>query len=320
MLGCNTVRAEPATARPVVIVAARTPFAAFVAEASQRFGIPASWIRAVMRAESFGDVRAISPKGAIGLMQIMPETWAALRQRYRLGARSLRRARQHHRRCIPRSQTRFPQREYRSTYNQPGSRPTASEPLCAAGRRRRIPASLITGLRSDLPGQVTAQVTEDVYDSPTGKTLLIPQGSRLVGQYDAQIAFGQSRVLLVWTRLIMPNGHSIVLERQPGADTDGYAGLEDEVDNHWGMLFKAAILSTVLSVGSEAGMSGNNNGSLAERSSRNVAEHQSDRAASRPATRSTSSRPSRSDLASRCECSSLVTSCSNLTRDDGVYP
>jgi soluble lytic murein transglycosylase-like protein len=85
-LGCNEVRAEPATARPVIVAAARAPFAAFVAEASQRFGIPAAWIRAVMRAESFGDVRAISPKGAIGLMQIMPETWGALRQRYRLGA------------------------------------------------------------------------------------------------------------------------------------------------------------------------------------------------------------------------------------------
>jgi type IV secretion system protein VirB10 len=140
--------------------------------------------------------------------------------------------------------------------------PPASPYVLQAGAV--IPASLITGLRSDLPGQVTAQATEDVYDSPTGKTLLIPQGSRLVGQYDAQIAFGQSRALLVWNRLIMPNGKSIVLERQPGADTEGYAGLEDEVDNHWGMLFKAAILSTVLSVGSEAGMSGNNNGSLAE--------------------------------------------------------
>jgi type IV secretory pathway VirB10-like protein len=127
-----------------------------------------------------------------------------------------------------------------------------------------IPAALITGLRSDLPGQVTAQVTEDVYDSPTGKILLIPQGARPVGQYDAQIAFGQTRALLVWNRLIMPNGRSIVLERQPGADPEGYAGLEDEVDNHWGTLFKAAILSTLLSVGSEAGMSGNNNGSLAE--------------------------------------------------------
>ncbi|HVB16911.1 MAG TPA: TrbI/VirB10 family protein [Stellaceae bacterium] len=140
--------------------------------------------------------------------------------------------------------------------------PAASPYVLQAGAV--IPASLITGLRSDLPGQVTAQVTEDVYDSPTGKILLIPQGARLVGQYDAQIAFGQSRALLVWNRLIMPNGKSIVLERQPGTDTEGYAGLEDEVDNHWGMLFKAAILSTILSVGSEAGMSGNNNGSLAE--------------------------------------------------------
>jgi type IV secretory pathway VirB10-like protein len=126
-----------------------------------------------------------------------------------------------------------------------------------------IAAALLTGLRSDLPGQVTAQVTEDVYDSPTGQVLLIPQGARLVGQYDAQIAFGQSRALLVWNRLIMPNGRSIVLERQPGADAEGYAGLEDQVDNHWGMLFKAAILSTLLSVGSEAGTSDNEN-SLAQ--------------------------------------------------------
>jgi type IV secretion system protein VirB10 len=116
-----------------------------------------------------------------------------------------------------------------------------------------IPAALITGIRSDLPGQITAQVTEKVFDSPTGRFLLIPPGARLIGIYDSQVAFGQSRVLLVWTRLIMPNGRSIVLERQPGADTAGYAGLEDEVDNHWGTLFKAALLSTLLGVGSELG-------------------------------------------------------------------
>ena len=116
-----------------------------------------------------------------------------------------------------------------------------------------IAASLITGIRSDLPGQITAQVTENIYDSPTGRFLLIPQGARLIGIYDSQVAFGQSRVLLVWTRLIMPNGRSIVLERQPGADAAGYAGLEDEVDNHWGALFKAALLSTLLGVGSELG-------------------------------------------------------------------
>lgn len=116
-----------------------------------------------------------------------------------------------------------------------------------------IPAALITGLRSDLPGQISAQVTESVYDTPTGGSLLIPQGARLIGLYDSQISFGQSRLLLVWTRLILPNGRSIVLERQPGADPTGQAGLEDGVDHHWGALFKAALLSTLLAVGTELG-------------------------------------------------------------------
>jgi len=120
-----------------------------------------------------------------------------------------------------------------------------------------IPAAMITGIRSDLPGQITAQVTENVYDSPTGRILLVPQGTRIIGQYDNNVGFGQSRVLLVWNRLIFPNGRSIVLERQPGADAEGYAGLQDDVDYHWGELFKTALLSTVLSVGSEAGNSGN---------------------------------------------------------------
>jgi len=123
-----------------------------------------------------------------------------------------------------------------------------------------IPAALITGVRSDLPGQITAQVLENIFDSPTGRAKLIPQGARLIGIYDSQVAFGQSRVLLVWTRLIMPNGRSIVLERQQGADAGGYSGLEDEVDNHWAELFKAALLSTVLGVGAELG-SGADSGS-----------------------------------------------------------
>lgn len=120
-----------------------------------------------------------------------------------------------------------------------------------------IPAAMITGIRSDLPGQITAQVTENVYDSPTGHILLVPQGTRIIGQYDNNVGFGQSRVLLAWNRLIFPNGRSIVLERQPGADTEGYAGLQDGVDYHWDELFKAALVSTILSVGSEAGYSGN---------------------------------------------------------------
>ena len=118
-----------------------------------------------------------------------------------------------------------------------------------------IPAALITGIHSDLPGQVTAQVTEHVYDTPTGKFLLIPQGSRLIGQYDSQVAFGQKRVLLVWNRIMLPDGKSIVLERQQGADAQGFSGLEDEVDYHWWDLAKAAALSTLLGIGTELGSS-----------------------------------------------------------------
>lgn len=118
-----------------------------------------------------------------------------------------------------------------------------------------IAAALITGIRSDLPGQITAQVTENIYDSPTGRILLVPQGTRIIGQYDNTVQFGQRRVLLVWNRLILPNGRSIVLERQPGADTQGYAGLEDGVDYHWWDLAKAAGLSTLLAVGTELAVS-----------------------------------------------------------------
>ncbi|MGX9148104.1 TrbI/VirB10 family protein [Mesorhizobium sp. 128a] len=126
-----------------------------------------------------------------------------------------------------------------------------------------IPAALITGIRSDLPGQISAQVTENVYDGPTGSYLLVPQGAKLIGQYDSQVAFGQSRVLLVWNRLIMPNGNSIVLERQQGADTEGFSGLEDEVDHHWGQLFRAAALSTLLGIGTSLGSS-NDEGDIAK--------------------------------------------------------
>src|SRR5437667_8358993 len=123
-------------------------------------------------------------------------------------------------------------------------RPTKSAARVRLARKRRR-------FHSSSALQFTAQVTENVFDSPTGRFLLIPQGTQLIGIYDSQVAFGQSRVLLVWTRLIMPNGRSIVLDRQPGADTAGYAGPEDEVDNHWGALFKAALSSTLLGVGSD---------------------------------------------------------------------
>src|SRR5258706_10435534 len=120
----------------------------------------------------------------------------------------------------------------RANGERPSSMPIASPQTTNVGAPRKPARSRVPSrFSSDLPS--TAQVTENVYDSPTGRFLLIPQGTRLIGIYDSQVAFGQSRVLLVWTRLIMPNGRSIVLERQPGADTSGYAGLEDQVDDHW---------------------------------------------------------------------------------------
>lgn len=121
-----------------------------------------------------------------------------------------------------------------------------------------IAAALITGIRSDLPGQITAQVTENIYDSPTGRILLIPQGSKLVGEYDSQISFGQNRVLLAWDRLILPSGQSITLDRQPGADAAGFAGLQDRTNYHWGGMAKAALLSTVLGIGAEVGSNNDN--------------------------------------------------------------
>lgn len=127
--------------------------------------------------------------------------------------------------------------------------PPASPYVLQAGSV--IPAALVTGIRSDLPGQIIAQVTQPVYDSPTGSILLIPQGTRIIGEYNDGVTFGQRRVLLVWNRLIFPDGRSLVLERLPGADARGYAGLEDGVDYHWGDLRKAAGLSTLLAVGTE---------------------------------------------------------------------
>lgn len=114
-----------------------------------------------------------------------------------------------------------------------------------------IAASLITGLNSDLPGMVVAQVTEPVFDTVTGRILLIPQGSRLIGSYDSVVAFGQSRALLVWQRIILPDGGSIQIDNLPATDAAGYAGLSDRVDFHTWRLLKGVALSTLLGVGTE---------------------------------------------------------------------
>lgn len=119
-----------------------------------------------------------------------------------------------------------------------------------------IAASLITGLRSGLPGLVTAQVTENAYDSATGRILLIPQGARLIGRYDSVVAFGQKRALVVWQRIILPDGKSLQMENVPATDPSGYVGLEDKVDFHTWTLLKGVVLSTMLGVGAEVQFSG----------------------------------------------------------------
>ena len=132
--------------------------------------------------------------------------------------------------------------------------PAPSIPILRAGSV--LPAALLTGIRSDLPGQLTAQVTENVYDSLTGRLLLIPQGARLLGEYDSDMEAGQTRVMMIWTRLLLPDGTSLALDRLPGSDAAGFAGLQDGVDRHWGNVLRAAAVSTLLGVGAELGSDG----------------------------------------------------------------
>ncbi|MCI0429689.1 MAG: conjugal transfer protein TrbI [Rhodospirillales bacterium] len=112
-----------------------------------------------------------------------------------------------------------------------------------------IPAALITGLNSDTPGDVVAVVTESVYDTASGQFLLIPQGTKAYGRYDSRVAYGQTRAVVGWDRLIFPNGRSIIISRMVGTDGAGQAGLADEVDNHYGKLIAGALISTLISFG-----------------------------------------------------------------------
>ncbi|MBK6615736.1 TrbI/VirB10 family protein [Ottowia sp.] len=114
-----------------------------------------------------------------------------------------------------------------------------------------IAAALVTGIKSDLPGDVIATVTEPVYDTATGKFLLIPQGSRILGRYNSQVSYGQSRVQMVWNRIILPDTSSLTLDNLVGTDPAGYAGVEDEIDRHWGRIVAGAALTTLLGVGAE---------------------------------------------------------------------
>ena len=114
-----------------------------------------------------------------------------------------------------------------------------------------LPCVLISGLNSDLPGNMTAQVSENVWDTATGRFLLIPRGSRLIGTYDNQVAYGQSRVLVMWSRLIFPDGSSLVLDNLKGADQSGYSGFKGAVNRHWGSIISSALFVSLLGAGVE---------------------------------------------------------------------
>lgn len=114
-----------------------------------------------------------------------------------------------------------------------------------------IPATLVTGINSDLPGRITAQVAQNVYDSATGRHLLIPQGSKLFGRYDSKVSFGQNRVLVIWTDVIFPNGATLQIGGMAGTDAAGYGGFSDKVDNHYLQTFGSAILVALIGAGTE---------------------------------------------------------------------
>ena len=114
-----------------------------------------------------------------------------------------------------------------------------------------IPATLVSGINSDLPGRITAQVSQNVYDSATGRHLLIPQGSKLFGRYDSKVAFGQNRVLVIWTDIIFPNGSTLQIGGMAGTDAAGYGGFTDKVDNHLLQTFGSAILVALIGAGTE---------------------------------------------------------------------
>jgi type IV secretion system protein VirB10 len=114
-----------------------------------------------------------------------------------------------------------------------------------------IPGILISGINSDLPGNVLAQVSENVWDTASGKFILIPKGTRIIGVYDSQVSFGQRRVMLVWNRLVFPNGTTLNIAGSPGIDQAGYSGLAGKVSEHWGTMLKSALLASVFVAGAE---------------------------------------------------------------------
>jgi type IV secretion system protein VirB10 len=135
-----------------------------------------------------------------------------------------------------------------------------------------IPATLISGINSDLPGQIIGQVVQDVYDTPTGKHILIPQGSRLVGEYSSDVQYGQSRVLAVWQRVIFPDGKALDLGAMPGSSGAGYSGFRDRVNNHYFRVFGSAIMMSAILAGVEMTQDDNNSAGNTQRMSDAMSE------------------------------------------------
>jgi type IV secretion system protein VirB10 len=134
-----------------------------------------------------------------------------------------------------------------------------------------IPGVLLTGINSDLPGNVIAQVSENVWDTATGKYVLIPKGTRILGVYDSRVTFGQRRVQLVWNRLVFPNGTTLDIAGSPGIDRAGYSGLSGKVNEHWGTMLKSALLASVFVAGAEIVYDSDSSGNSENKSPRDVA-------------------------------------------------
>ena len=134
-----------------------------------------------------------------------------------------------------------------------------------------IPATLITGVNSDLPGRISAQVSQNVYDSATGHSLLVPQGAKLFGRYDSNVAFGQRRALVVWTDIIFPNGATLQIGGMAGTDAQGYGGFEDKVNNHYLRIFGSAILVAAIGAGVDMAIPEDRNALGSENSAENAA-------------------------------------------------
>ena len=128
-----------------------------------------------------------------------------------------------------------------------------------------IPAIMISGINSDLPGQVMAQVSQNVWDTATGRFLLIPQGTRLIGAYSSDVAYGQERVLMAWQRLIFPDGKTFDIRAMPGADSAGYAGFTDQINNHWFRTISSAILMSGVIAAVDLSQDNNNSSDSSDR-------------------------------------------------------